>query len=211
MCSECIFSAGQRCTAASRLIVTEGICDRFVSGLVRRLNSMSVDDALKEGSDIGPVVDERQLSKDLGYINLGLAENARLATGGTRLTRSTEGYYLSPTLFVDTNSAMRINQEEIFGPVAAIICVKDYDEGLAIANDSPFGLTAGIATTSMKYAAHFKRNAKAGMVMVNLPTAGVDYHVPFGGSKLSSYGPREQGRSAAEFYTNTKTCYVDPL
>ncbi|HKB55191.1 MAG TPA: aldehyde dehydrogenase family protein, partial [Ramlibacter sp.] len=128
--------------------------------------------------------------------------------GGERLNRETPGYYLQPALFVETSSKMRINREEIFGPVLSVIRAKNYDQALAIANDTEFGLSAGIATTSLKYAAHFKRHAQAGMVMVNLPTAGVDYHVPFGGRKGSSYGPREQGRYAAEFYTTVKTAYV---
>ena len=105
---------------------------------------------------------------------------------------------------------MRIAREEIFGPVAAVIRVKDYDEALSVANDTDFGLSSGICTTSLKHASHFKRNADAGMVMVNLPTAGVDYHVPFGGRKGSSYGPREQGRYAIEFYTTVKTAYTLP-
>jgi acyl-CoA reductase-like NAD-dependent aldehyde dehydrogenase len=105
---------------------------------------------------------------------------------------------------------MRINREEVFGPVASVIRVRDYDEALAVANDSPFGLSWGICTTSLKHASHFKRNAEAGLVMVNLPTAGVDYHVPFGGRKGSSYGPREQGRYAIEFYTQVKTAYIQP-
>ena len=107
-------------------------------------------------------------------------------------------------------TVMRINSEEIFGPVAAVIRVRDYDEALATANATPFGLSAGIVTTSLKYASHFKRNSESGLVMVNLPTAGLDYHVPFGGRKKSSYGPREQGAYAREFYTIVKTAYVAP-
>jgi aldehyde dehydrogenase (NAD+) len=103
---------------------------------------------------------------------------------------------------------MRIAREEIFGPVATVIRVADYDAALDVANDTDFGLSAGIATTSLKHATHFKCNAEAGMVMVNLPTAGVDFHVPFGGRKASSFGPREQGRYAAEFYTTVKTAYT---
>jgi aldehyde dehydrogenase (NAD+) len=204
------FSTGQRCTASSRLIVTEGIHDRFVRGVTDRLKTLKVDDALKEGTDIGPVVDERQLEQDLRYIELGRKEGAKLAAGGNRLERAQQGYYLEPALFVDTTPAMTINREEIFGPVASVIRVKSYDEALAVANDTPFGLSSGIATTSLKHAEHFKRNSAAGMVMVNLPTAGVDYHVPFGGRKGSSYGPREQGRYAVEFYTTVKTSYVNP-
>src|SRR5512145_2713246 len=204
------FSTGQRCTASSRLIVTDGIHERFVSALTAKMKALKVDDALKEGTDIGPVVDERQLEQDLKYIELGRKEGARLAQGGSRLEREKQGYYLEPALFVDTTPTMTINREEIFGPVASVIRVKNYDEALAVANDTPFGLSSGIATTSLKYAEHFKRNSAAGMVMVNLPTAGVDYHVPFGGRKGSSYGPREQGRYAVEFHTTVKTSYINP-
>ena len=204
------FSTGQRCTASSRLIVTQGIHDRFVKALTEKMKSLKVDDALKAGTDIGPVVDERQLEQDLKYIELGKKEGARLIQGGTRLSREKQGFYLEPALFVDSTPQMTINRDEIFGPVASVIRVKDYDEALAVANDTAFGLSSGIATTSLKYSEHFKRNSAAGMVMVNLPTAGVDYHVPFGGRKGSSYGPREQGRYAAEFYTTVKTSYVSP-
>ena len=167
-------------------------------------------DARDPKTQIGPVVDERQLEQDERYIALGKDEGARLAVGGGRLKRDKEGFYLSPALFTDADNAMRISRDEIFGPVAAVIRAKNYDEALALANDTPFGLTAGICTTSLKHAAHFKRQAQAGMVMVNVPTAGVDYHVPFGGRKGSSYGPREQGRYAAEFYTVVKTAYIAP-
>jgi aldehyde dehydrogenase (NAD+) len=204
------FSTGQRCTAASRLIVTQGIHDKFVSALTARMKTLKVDDALKDGTDIGPVVDPSQLAQDLKYIELGKKEGAKLAEGGVQLKKDKNGYYLSPALFVETTPEMTINREEIFGPVASVIRVKDYDEALAVANDTAFGLSSGIATTSLKHAEHFKRNSAAGMVMVNLPTAGVDYHVPFGGRKGSSYGPREQGRYAAEFYTTVKTAYVNP-
>jgi alpha-ketoglutaric semialdehyde dehydrogenase len=203
------FSTGQRCTAASRLIVTEGIHDKFISSLVSKMRNLKIDDALKDGTDIGPVVDPSQLEQDLKYIELGKKEGAKL-TGGSRLKRATEGYYLEPALFTETTSQMQINRDEIFGPVASVIRVKDYEEALKVANDTPFGLSSGIATTSLKHSEHFKRNSAAGMVMVNLPTAGVDYHVPFGGRKGSSYGPREQGRYAAEFYTVVKTAYINP-
>jgi acyl-CoA reductase-like NAD-dependent aldehyde dehydrogenase len=176
--------------------------------LVSKIKSLKIDDALKDGTDIGPVVDPSQLEQDLKYIEIGKKEGAKLATGGGRLKRATDGYYLEPALFTDTTPQMQINRDEIFGPVASVIRVKNYDEALAVANDTAFGLSSGIATTSLKHAEHFKRNSAAGMVMVNLPTAGVDYHVPFGGRKGSSYGPREQGRYAVEFYTTVKTSYV---
>ncbi|MEK1932395.1 MAG: aldehyde dehydrogenase family protein [Pararhizobium sp.] len=202
------FSTGQRCTASSRLIVTEGIHDRFVAALEERLQTLVVDDALKAGTHIGPVVDASQLRQDIDYITIGKSEGARLAFGGERIERENPGFYLQPALFTEATNEMRIARDEIFGPVAAVIRVKDYDEALAVANDTSFGLSSGIATTSLKHATHFKRNSEAGMVMVNLPTAGVDFHVPFGGRKGSSYGPREQGRHAAEFYTSVKTAYT---
>lgn len=202
------FSTGQRCTASSRIIVTEGIHDKFVAAMTDRLKGVVVDDALKAGTHIGPVVDESQLKQDTDYIEIGKQEGATLAFGGERLTRDNPGFYLQPALFTEATNQMRISREEIFGPVASVIRVKDYDEALATANDTPFGLSSGIATTSLKHATHFKRNAEAGMVMVNLPTAGVDFHVPFGGRKGSSYGPREQGKYAAEFYTVVKTAYT---
>jgi aldehyde dehydrogenase (NAD+) len=202
------FSTGQRCTASSRLIVTEGIHDRFVAALSERLSGIVVDDALKAGTQIGPVVDQSQLDQDLDYIRIGTQEGAKLVSGGQLLNRATPGFYLAPALFTEATNAMRISREEIFGPVASVIRVKSYEEALAIANDTEYGLSAGICTTSLKHASHFKRNAEAGMVMVNLPTAGVDYHVPFGGRKASSYGPREQGRYASEFFTQVKTSYI---
>lgn len=198
---------GQRCTASSRFIVTQGIHDRFVSALNERLTQLIVDDALKPGTNIGPVVDRRQFEQDLAYVDIGRNEGATLVSGGEPLTREHEGFYLSPALFVDTTPDMRIAREEIFGPVAGVIRVRDYDEALAIANDTPFGLSSGICTTSLKYADHFKRNSDAGMVKVNLSTSGVDFHLPFGGRKASSYGPREQGSHAREFFTQVKTAY----
>jgi acyl-CoA reductase-like NAD-dependent aldehyde dehydrogenase len=202
------FQAGQRCTASSRIIVTDRIHDRFVEAMVDRTRRLVIDDALKPGTEIGPVIDDRQLEKNLHYVEIGKKEGAHLAYGGDRLQRDTDGYYMAPAIFTDTAQEMRINQEEIFGPVAAIIRVRDYEEALATANATPFGLSAGIATTSLKHASHFKRNSESGLVMINLPTAGLDYHVPFGGRKLSSYGPREQGEYAKEFYTIVKTAYI---
>jgi aldehyde dehydrogenase (NAD+) len=209
------YSTGQRCTASSRLIVQDGVHDRLVDAMVAAMveatKALVVDDALKPGTQIGPVVDQKQLDQDMAYIEIGRQEGARLAFGGERLNRETPGFYLQPALFTETTNAMRINREEIFGPVATVIRVRDYDEALAVANDTPFGLSSGICTASLKHSSHFKRHSQAGMVMVNLPTAGVDYHVPFGGRKGSSYGSREQGRYAVEFYTAVKTAYTLPL
>ncbi|ACM27328.1 aldehyde dehydrogenase family protein [Agrobacterium sp. SHOUNA12C] len=202
------FSTGQRCTASSRLIVTEGIHDKFVAALTEKLKTLNVDNAVKAGTHIGPVVDAKQLKTDTDYIEIGRQEGAKLAFGGEIISRDTPGFYLQPTLFTEATNQMRISREEIFGPVASVIRVKNYEEALSVANDTPFGLSSGIATTSLKHATHFKRNAEAGMVMVNLPTAGVDFHVPFGGRKGSSFGPREQGKYAAEFFTTVKTAYT---
>ena len=202
------FSTGQRCTASSRLIVTDAIYPRFLDAMKARMATLKVGDAMQAGIDIGPVSSQSQLEQDLSYVQIGQDEGAVLVTGGERLTRDTDGFYMAPALLTDTTAAMRINREEVFGPVASIIRVKGYEEALAEANNTPFGLSAGIATTSLKYATHFKRHSQAGMVMVNLPTAGVDYHVPFGGRKSSSYGAREQGKYAQEFFTTVKTAYT---
>jgi aldehyde dehydrogenase (NAD+) len=204
------YSTGQRCTASSRMIVTRGVHDRFVAAVAEKVQALKVDDALAPGTDIGPVVDQSQLEQDLSYLDIGRKEGAKLVLGGERLKRQHDGYYLAPALFSEASNTMRISREEIFGPVASVIRAKDYDEALALANDTEFGLSAGIVTNSLKHASHFKRHAQAGMVMVNLPTAGVDYHVPFGGRKGSSYGPREQGRYAQEFFTVVKTAYTAP-
>ncbi len=204
------YSTGQRCTAASRIIVTDPVHTTFVRALKARMETLVIGDALDARTDIGPVVNQIQLKKNSDYLQIGISEGATLLAGGTSPKQSTPGYYFTPSLFTDVSNGMRIAQEEIFGPIASVIRVSDYEEALSIANDTDFGLTAGICTSSLKYASHFKRNAKAGMVMINLPTAGVDFHVPFGGTKKSSYGTREQGTYAKEFYTNVKTSYTFP-
>jgi acyl-CoA reductase-like NAD-dependent aldehyde dehydrogenase len=201
------FSSGQRCTASSRLIVTDGIHDRFVKALAGKLAEIRVGDALDPETKIGPVASAAQLNTTLEYVDIAGKEGARLAVGGERLKREKPGYYVSPALLVDTRADMRVNCEEIFGPVASVVRVKDYDEALTVANAGEFGLSAGIMTASLKHARHFTRHVRAGLTMVNLPTAGVDYHVPFGGTRKSSYGPREQGGAAVEFYTLIKTSY----
>ncbi|WP_333846528.1 aldehyde dehydrogenase family protein [Phaeobacter italicus] len=201
------YSTGQRCTASSRLIVAGGIHDRFVASLTGRIAALRVGNALDRATEIGPVVDGRQLDKDLSYLDIAAKEGGQVF-GGQTLQRTTNGFFLAPALITETNSGMRINQEEVFGPIASVIRVEDYEEALKVANDTPFGLSAGICTGSLKHATHFKANAEAGMVMVNLPTAGVDYHVPFGGTKGSSFGGREQGAHAKEFYSKIKTSYT---
>ena len=210
---QCAFAGGysgtgQKCTASSRIIVTEGIHDRFVEAMVERLRKAKVGHALGEGTEIGPVVDADQLESDLAWIEKARAEGCTLAYGGERVEGDTEGYFLQPTLFTDTHNRMMVNQEEMFGPIACVIKVRDYDDALATVNDTRFGLTCGVVTRSLGRAMHFKRNVRFGCVMINLPTAGTDYHVPFGGRNESSYGPREQGQYAREFYTEVKTTYM---
>ncbi|RBI72379.1 aldehyde dehydrogenase family protein [Roseovarius sp. TE539] len=199
---------GQKCTASSRLVVHEGIHDAFVDRLVAGAQAMKVGHALAEGTQMGPVVSEGQLKENLDYVDLGRSEGAELACGGTRLNMETEGWYMSPGIFVNTRNDMRINREEMFAPLAAVIKVGSYDEALSVVNDTEFGLTSGIVTRDLARATHFRRNARTGVVTVNLPTAGTDYHVPFGGRGQSSYGPREQGTYAREFYTTVKTAYI---
>lgn len=201
------FATGQRCTASSRLIVQDGIHDRFVAALAEKVAALRVGDALDPNTQMGPAVTEAQRDTSYKYIDIAKESGGRVVTGGERLTLDKPGWYVQPTLIADTLPDMRINTEEVFGPVASTIRVKSYEEALTVANGVEFGLSAGIVTSSLKHARDFQRRAKAGMTMVNLPTAGVDYHVPFGGSKKSSYGAREQGFAAAEFYTQIKTSY----
>lgn len=201
------FATGQRCTASSRLIVQDGIHDRFVAALAERVAALRVGDALDPATQMGPAVSEDQMENSYRYIDIARSEGGRVVTGGERLTLDKPGWYVQPTLISDTGPGMRINTEEVFGPVASTLRVKDYEAALEIANGSEFGLSAGIVTASLKHARDFQRRSRSGMVMVNLPTAGVDYHVPFGGSKSSSYGAREQGFAAADFFTQTKTAY----
>ena len=201
-------STGQKCTASSRLVVHEAVHDAFVEKLVAGAEAFKVGHALEEGTQIGPVVSAEQLQGNLDYIGIGKAEGADLLCGGDRLERPTEGHYMAPAVFAGTTNDMRINREEMFAPIACVIKVGSYDEALATVNDTAFGLTSGIVTRSLARAGHFRRNARTGCVMVNLPTAGTDYHVPFGGRGDSSYGPREQGAYAKEFYTTVKTAYI---
>jgi aldehyde dehydrogenase (NAD+) len=204
------FQTGQRCTASSRLIATAGIHDRFVDAVLEGMRSLRVGHALADGTQIGPVVSDEQMTQDVDYLAVGADEGAKLAFGGRRLERDTDGYYLEPALLVDTHNDMRVNREEIFGPIATVLRAEDPAHALALANDTEFGLSAGVCTTSLRHAAMFRDGLQAGIVTVNLPTAGVDYHVPFGGTKGSSSGTREQGRYAVEFFTTVKTAYVRP-
>jgi aldehyde dehydrogenase (NAD+) len=204
------FGTGQKCTASSRLIVEAGVHDEFVERMIAAMQKLVVGHALDAATQIGPVVDKRQFEQNQRYLQLAQDDGATLVQGGETPKLDTDGFFMTPSLFTNTSNDMRVNQEEVFGPLTCVIKVGDYDEALAVSNDTNFGLTAGIMTTSLKYASHFRRHSSSGCVMINLPTAGTDYHVPFGGRKASSYGPREQGQYAKEFYTVVKTTYSLP-
>ncbi len=202
------FQTGQRCTASSRVIVEDGIHDAFVAALCEKAKSLKVGAALDPSSQVGPAASESQFDQNFRYVGIACDEGGRLAGGGDKVACDTSGYFMQPTVIADTNPDMRINNEEVFGPVVSTVRVKNYEEALELANRGNFGLSSGIVTNSLKHARHFRKHVRAGMVMVNLPTAGVDYHVPFGGTRGSSYGPREQGFAAVEFYTQVKTVYT---
>ena len=201
-------STGQKCTASSRLVVHAAIHDEFVDRLVAGAQKMVVGHALETGTQIGPVASETQLQQNLENIALAQKEGGELRCGGERVERATEGYFMTPAVVSGTSNDWQVNREELFAPMVCVIKVDSYDEALATVNDTRFGLTAGIITSNLARATHFRRNARTGCVMVNLPTAGTDYHVPFGGRGESSYGPREQGQYAKEFYTHVKTAYI---
>ncbi|HTH59697.1 MAG TPA: aldehyde dehydrogenase family protein [Paraburkholderia sp.] len=201
------YSTGQRCTASSRLIVESSVRDAFVQKVANRMAALKVGNAVEQGVDIGPVVDESQLAHNQRYLEMAQAEGAERVCGGERIEVASPGHYMRPALWL-ARPQDRIAQEEIFGPVAAVLTADDYDHALALANDTPYGLCAGLCTKSLARATHFRRHAAVGMTMVNLPTAGVDFHVPFGGRRHSNHGPRGQGRYAAGFYTTVKTGYI---
>ena len=203
------YSTGQRCTASSRLIVTEGIHDAFVAAMLHRMQGLRIGDARNPDTEIGPVVSEAQLNNNLDYLRTAKIEGARLLTGGEELKRATPGWYLSPALFTHATREMQICREEVFGPIASVISVSNYDEALLVANDSDFGLSAGIVSNDRKIIDHFTANVQAGMVQINLPTAGMDFHAPFTGRKNSSYGPPEKGSHCREFFTNSKVVHAN--
>ena len=199
---------GQKCTASSRLIVHDAVHDAFVEKLVAATRALTVGHALEDGTQIGPVVSAGQLAENLDYVALARREGGEILCGGDRLDLAHDGFYMAPCIVAGTGNDWRINREEMFAPIACVIRAGSYEEALSLSNDTHFGLTAGIMTQSLARAADFRRRAETGVVMVNLATAGTDYHVPFGGRGDSSYGPREQGQYAVEFFTSTKTAYI---
>jgi acyl-CoA reductase-like NAD-dependent aldehyde dehydrogenase len=204
------FSTGQKCTATSRAIVEDSIYDKFVTALVERTRKLKVGNGMEPGIDIGPAVDEGQLETDLRYIEIGKKECGQPRIGGNRLTGGAydKGYFVEPTVFADVTEDMTIAKEEIFGPVLAVMRAKDFTDAMRIANNIPFGLSASIQTTSLSRVFDYVYGMEAGLLTVNLPSAGVEYQLPFGGTKDSSFGPKEQGPAALEFYTDYKTVYL---
>ena len=201
---------GQKCTASSRLIVHRTVHDEFVERLAGATKELRVGHALQENTQIGPVVSAEQLEQNLHSIELAKREGAELLCGGEQVERETKGFFMTPAICINTQNHWQVNQHELFAPIACVIRVDSYAQGLELVNDTPFGLTSGIVTKSLSRASDFKQKARTGCVMINLPTAGTDYHVPFGGRGQSSYGPREQGSYAKEFYTQVKTTYIQP-
>ncbi len=204
------FSTGQKCTATSRVIVEDAIYDKFVAALVERTKKLKVGNGMEAGIDIGPAVDEGQLETNMKYIEIGRKEAGAPKAGGNRLTGGAydKGYFCEPTIFADVTESMTIAQEEIFGPVLAVMRAKDFEDAMRIANNIPFGLSASVQTTNLSRVFEFIYRMEAGLLTVNLPSAGVEYQLPFGGTKDSSFGPKEQGPAAMEFYSDYKTVYL---
>jgi acyl-CoA reductase-like NAD-dependent aldehyde dehydrogenase len=204
------FSTGQKCTATSRAIVEDAIYDRFVAAVVERTKKLKVGDGMQPGIDIGPAVDQGQLDTDLRYIEIGRKECGEPVCGGRRLTDGAlaKGYFVEPTVFANVQESHTIAREEIFGPVLAIMRAKDFEDAMRIANNIPFGLSSSIQSTNLSRVFEYIYRAEAGLLTVNLPSAGVEYQLPFGGSKDSSFGPKEQGPAALDFYSDYKTVYL---
>ena len=204
------FSTGQKCTACSRAIIEEAIYEPLVEKLLDKTRKLKVGNGLEPGIDIGPAVDSNQLETDLKYIEIARNEGAQLLCGGTRLAGGAydKGYFIEPTIFAGVTPEMRIAQEEVFGPVLALMVANDFDDAIRLANCVKFGLSASIVSRDLTRVHQFINRIEAGLITVNLPTAGVEYQLPFGGTKESSFGMREQGPVALDFYTETRTVYL---
>ena len=204
------FSTGQKCTATSRAIVEDAIYDRFLDALVERTRKLKVGDGMQPGIDIGPCVDQPQMDTVLRYIEIGRGEAGAPKIGGHRLSGDgfDKGFFVEPTIFAGVTQEMTIAREEIFGPVLAVMRARDFVDAMRIANEVPFGLSASIQTTNLSRVFEFVYRMEAGLLTVNLPSAGVEYQLPFGGTKDSSFGPKEQGPAALDFYSDYKTVYL---
>jgi len=204
------FSTGQKCTACSRAIVERSVYEALLEKLVAKTRALKVGNGVEAGVDIGPAVDEAQLKTDLEYITIAQREGAQLLCGGKRLTGGAydKGFFIEPTIFGGVTPEMRIAQEEVFGPVLALMIADDFEHAMRLANGVRFGLSAAIISNDMSRVHQFVNRIEAGLITVNLPTAGVEYQLPFGGTKESSFGMREQGPLALDFYTESRTVYL---
>ncbi len=204
------FSTGQKCTACSRAVVEKAVYEPLVEKLLARTRKLKIGNGLEPGVEIGPAVDANQLETDLKYIEIAKKEGARLLCGGNRLTGGIydKGYFIEPTIFAGVTPEMRVAQEEVFGPVLALMVANDFEDAMRLANCVRFGLSASIVSKDLTRVHQFINRIEAGLITVNLPTAGVEYQLPFGGTKESSFGLREQGPQALDFYTETRTVYL---
>lgn len=204
------FSTGQKCTACSRAIIEAEIYDRLAELLVEKTRALKVGNGLEQGIQIGPAVDARQLETDLKYIEIAQREGAKLLVGGKQLKGGAydKGYFIEPTIFAEVAPKMRIAQEEVFGPVLGLVRAGNFEDAMRLANGTRLGLSASIITRDLTRVHQFVNGIEAGLITVNLPTAGVEYQLPFGGTKESSFGMREQGPVALDFYTETRTVYL---
>ena len=204
------FSTGQKCTACSRAIIERPIYEQLVQLLLEKTRALKIGNGLNPGVQIGPAVDSHQLETDLQYIRIAKEEGAELLCGGNRLSGGEydKGYFIEPAIFTGVTPNMRIAQEEVFGPVLALIIAEDFENTMEIANGVRFGLSASIVSRDLTRVHQFIDKIEAGLITVNLPTAGVEYQLPFGGTKESSYGMREQGPQAIDFYSETRTVYL---
>jgi alpha-ketoglutaric semialdehyde dehydrogenase len=205
-------ASGQKCTATSRVIVERSVAAELTDRVKEHAGQWVLGDPLDAATTIGPVASDEQLQTVLGYIDRARQEGARAVAGGSRAEGAlVDGYFVQPTVFVDVEPSHTIAREEIFGPVAAVLPVDSYEEAVAEANNTPFGLTASLFTNDLSLALRFTREIRTGIVRVNQATSGIEYHVPFGGTKASGHGHRELGKAAREFFTETKTVYISGL
>jgi alpha-ketoglutaric semialdehyde dehydrogenase len=204
-------STGQRCTASSRVIVQESIADRFVEMLMTRMKQIRVGNGLDPEVNMGPLVDDTQLQTVTRYLEIGESEGATLLSGGNRLTDGNyaHGFFVAPTLFDQVKPEMKIAREEIFGPVVSVLRAKSFDECVDLANSVDYGLSASLYSTDISRCLRFVELAEVGKVHINSPTIGGEAQAPFGGTKATAIGPHEMGTEVFEFYTESKTVYMD--
>jgi alpha-ketoglutaric semialdehyde dehydrogenase len=203
------YSAGQKCTATSRVIVEAPIAREFGERLANIARTWKMGDPLEKDTKVGPLVSQDQMQTVLGYLRVAREDRATFLAGGEQATALGDGYYVQPTVLTDLSPESRVVREEIFGPVVALLPASSYKEAIALANDTPFGLSASLFTRDLGTALKFVQDIRAGVVKINQESAGLEYQVPFGGMKGSSSGSREQGKAAKEFFTQWKTVYMD--